>query len=463
MISLPLHYTSRIILFFNPLIAFFATLVLIFMQPAMVYASGQDGYVFDAKERFLDNGLQVIVVENHRSPVVGQMLWYKVGAIDEGVGQSGLAHFLEHLMFKGSNGLAPGEFSRKVRQYGGRDNAFTSWDYTAYFQTIPSDQLDQVMAMEAGRMRGLTPPLSAVESERDVVIQERKQVLDSNPMAQLSERMRQALYVNHAYGRPIIGWMPDIESLNWQQAKDFYDYFYRPDNAVLIISGAVKADDVFAMADRHFGSILNPDTPVQRHRSIIPDTRVRPHILLENETVSQPVWMIKGLAPSWAEDKVSSLALQIVDNWLAGSEGPLYQAFVVEKQLASGISFSYVPLAIGSSSWSVGLWPQTDMAPDMLQSALSVFLDNLQIDETRLKTVVSRMQDASVYERDSLIGPAMTIGHVLAAGGSLRDAETWPAMLDNITVAQVNKAIKEHLVSRAHTVTGLLTAGRGDE
>ena len=438
---------------------FFTILSLFFLQLAIVSAFGQAfdrKAVFAAEEMVLDNGLKVIVVENHRAPVAAQMIWYGVGSVDEAAGHSGLAHYLEHLMFKGSDGLQPGQFSQEVRRLGGRDNAFTSRDYTAYFQQVPIEGLEKVMAMEAGRMRGLNPPQDHVSSELEVVMQERRQVLDSNPLAQLGERMRHALFVNHPYGRPIIGWMDEIKTLDWPTVKAFYDRFYRPDNAVLIITGAVSAEQGFALARKHYGDIPRIGDMPSRVAFAIPDSRVSQHLILRDATVQQPVWMIRKRAASLAQDKPTALALSIISDWLSGVEGPLYQTFVVEQNLAAAIDFSYSPLSRSDASWSVSVWPAAGKTAEDLNTALTAFFQGLKIDEATLQRVIMRMQDAAVWERDSLIGPAMSIGHVLASGGSLEMAEYWPYELEALSVDQVNAVIKSAFNIDHGVVTGWL-------
>lgn len=442
-------------------IAFFLSFVFGFLQLATVEAQGQEA-VFNAQMRVLDNGLRIVVVENHRAPVVAQMIWYGVGAKDEASGETGLAHYLEHLMFKGTHSQPPGAFSKLVKRYGGSDNAFTSWDYTAYFQQIPVTNLDEVMAMEADRMRNLNPPQKHAISERAVVVQERNQVLERDPAARLRERMRAALFANHPYGRPIIGWMPEIEKLNWQKAEPFYKQYYRPDNAVLILSGAVTMDQVYEMASRHFGPVTVQGAAVERRTTRIAQSDVRPHFDLFHASVRQALFLMMGFAPSWGMDATDALALQIVDDWLAGVEGPLYQRFVVNEALASAISFSYNPYSLEQSNWSLGLWPIAGQNTASLKSALGDFFANLSITEEELSRVKNRMMDAAIYQRDSLMGPAMTIGHVMAAGGTLRDVETWPERLEEVTVEQVNKAIQTHLSFDQMTVTGWLDGG-GEE
>ncbi|MEM7679568.1 MAG: pitrilysin family protein, partial [Pseudomonadota bacterium] len=218
----------------------FQTLIAIFLTAGLLVISlpvAAKDKVFNAEYFKLENGMDVVVIPNHRTPVITHMVWYKVGSADEKPGHSGLAHFLEHLMFKGSLGFGPGEFSRAVKALGGNDNAFTSRDFTAYFQSVASQHLELVMRMEAGRMRKLNTPIEEVNAERKVVQEERRQRTDNNPQGRFREALNNALYVNHPYNRPVIGWGHEIAELSWQSAKAFYDQYYGPNNATLVVSG----------------------------------------------------------------------------------------------------------------------------------------------------------------------------------------------------------------------------------
>src|SRR5438552_3175228 len=214
----------------------------------------------------LGNGLQVIVIPDHRTPVVTQMIWYKVGSADETQGKSGLAHFLEHLMFKGTTKHPAGEFSETVRRIGGNENAFTSTDYTGFYQRVPREQLGKMMEFEADRMTGLILKDENVLPERDVVLEEYNMRVANNPEARLSEQIMAALYLNHPYGRPVIGWHQEIERLNREDALAFYRRFYAPNNAILVVAGDIDASEVRPMAERAYGAIpAQPAIAAQRH------------------------------------------------------------------------------------------------------------------------------------------------------------------------------------------------------
>ena len=209
----------------------------------------------------LDNGLEIIVIPDFRADVVTHMLWYRVGSADEPKGKSGIAHFFEHLMFRGTQNIPSGEFSKTVARLGGQDNAFTSYDYTGYFQRIAKDKLGQMMAMEAERMQKLIIRPDIVAVERDVILEERSMRVDGRPSSLLAEQMRKRLHKGTAYEVPVIGWRAEIERLNADDARAFYRRYYAPDNAVLVVAGAVTLNEVTALAQRHYGSLKPSGKP----------------------------------------------------------------------------------------------------------------------------------------------------------------------------------------------------------
>lgn len=246
---------------------FVAVAVLAFFLPARGWAQ-----IFDPDTFTLDNGMQVVVISNHRAPVVRHMAWYKVGAADEAPGETGIAHLLEHLMFKGTHNTPPGEFSAQVARNGGQENAFTSYDYTAYFQTIARDRLEMVMRMEADRMTNLVISEAQVAPERNVVLEERRSRTDNNPSAQLREQVSAALYLNYPYRRPIIGWEHEIRALDVDRILAFYKRYYAPNNAVLVVEGDITAEELKPLAEKYYGAIpRGPD--IVRERTTEPPAR----------------------------------------------------------------------------------------------------------------------------------------------------------------------------------------------
>src|SRR5919202_6797938 len=246
----------------------------------------------------LDNGLDVVVIPDRRVPVVTHMVWYRNGSADDPQGQSGIAHFLEHLMFKGTERHPAGEFSKVVSGVGGQENAFTSYDYTAYFQRVARDHLGTMMAFEADRMSGLVLDDAVVAPERDVVLEERRMRVETDPAAQLSEAMAASLFVHHPYGLPIIGWMHEIEGLNREHALAYYERFYTPENAILVVAGDVKPDEVRRLADKTYGLVAPDGGRPERLRPREPDPRAARHIDVADPKVEQPTLQRLYLTPS---------------------------------------------------------------------------------------------------------------------------------------------------------------------
>ena len=418
--------------------------------------------IYNANSIMLPNAMQVVVVENHRTPAVTHMVWYKIGGADEPIGHSGLAHYLEHLMFKGTELLPSGQLSKKVKSWGGNDNAFTSWDFTAYFQTVPKDKLEAVMRMEADRMRNLNFDDNEALIERDVVIQERRQRTDSNPSAQLSEAMRAALFVNHPYARPIIGWDQELQELTPTAAREFYHTYYAPKNAILVVSGDVDAKDVFSKAAIIYGSIDNNNALTRPEWPDVPKIYGKTEVTHAHASVKQPVWRKLYRVPGMGEDYKTALTFALVDEIIGGNTGRLYQSLVVEKKLASATSFSYSGISVDDSTLSVGITPMDEVTWKQVEQGLDEVLKDVAkkgVTDNEVKEAVSRIQDEAVYERDSLTGPAMMIGYQLVSGLSLDRIENWTQDLEGVTAQDIQAAVANYLFPEApdySAVTGRL-------
>lgn len=427
-------------------------LLIIALCPPQVYAQDrpapQNEKIFNAESFVLENGLQVIVIPNHRAPVVTHMVWYKVGAADEDWGKSGIAHFLEHLMFKGSEGLKPGEFSEIVRGLGGNDNAFTNQDYTAYFQSVAVESLETVMTMEAGRMRGLALPPEEVDSERMVILEERRQRIDNDPRAKFSEQVSAVMFVNHPYGIPVIGWLHEMEKLTRDDARAFYDRWYGPNNAILVVSGDVTGQQVLGLAQKIYGPL--PRVPVpERIRPSSPPMNSLTHVTLEHPAIHQPLVQIARRVPSYRQNKEDSLVLQVIDEIMGG--GPtarLYRALAVDQKIATGADFSY-----DSDSWDDStVWIMATPVPgaemEDVENALRAELRKLVatgVTAQELSDAKSRMQDQAIYARDSLSGPAMIFGQALVTGSTIDDVEYWPQSIAKVTAEQIHDVAKKYL------------------
>lgn len=404
------------------------------------------------------------MIENRRAPIVTQMVWYKAGAADEVQGVSGIAHFLEHLMFKGTTNLAPGEFNRIVARYGGRDNAFTGHDYTAYFQSVSRDRLDAMMRIEADRMANLTLAEREVLSERDVVLEERRQVVDQRPSSRMREQMAAALFANHPYGRPIIGWEHEITTLSRRDALDWYARWYAPNNAMLIVSGDVSAEEVRALAERHYGPIARKAVP-ERARAQEPPPVAARRVELRDPRVRQPSWSRAWLAPSHnralpgvlgadAADALD-LAAEIIGG---GPTSPLARALVHDRPLASGAAASYDSANLDLSAFWVFASPRDGTELRALETAIEETLARILregVSDDDVARAKRRTLDQAVFARDGIATAPRAFGTAFATGKDVAWVETWPQRIAAITTEQVNAVLRAVLGQDGH-VTGTL-------
>jgi zinc protease len=429
-----------------------------------VAAAPAHAQVFSPTTFELANGLQVVVVENRRAPVVVQMVWYKAGAADEVQGKSGIAHFLEHLMFKGTKDVPPGEFSRRVARLGGRDNAFTGWDYTAYFQNVASDRLESVMRLEADRMANLVLSDAEVAPERDVIVEERRQVVDQRPAAKLREQASAALFVNHPYGRPIIGWEHEMQGLTRQDALDWYARWYAPNNAMLVVAGDVSAEDVRVLAERHYGPIPRKAVPARARAQEPPPIAAR-RVELRDSRVRQPSWSRSWLAPSHAAafggvgpDQTD--ALDLAAELLGGAASSrLVRALVHDQSLATGISAFYDPTSLDPTSFAVSASPRPGVEIAALESAIEAVLRETLargFGDAEVEQAKTRLADSAILARDSAQAGARAFGAAFATGRDVAYVESWPSRLAAVTTAQVNAALRAILGSEAHVTSVLL-------
>jgi zinc protease len=436
---------------------------LIFVAASLVAGpSGAHAAMFDPKTFTLANGLEVVVIENPRAPIVVQMVWYRVGAADEPPGKSGIAHFLEHLMFKGTPSVPPGEFSKIVARNGGQDNAFTTSDYTAYFQRVAKDRLELVMKLEADRMKNLVLSDEVVLPERDVVLEERRSRTDNDPGARLYEAANAAMYLKHPYRNPVIGWEDEIKRLSTEDALAFYRTYYAPNNAILIIAGDIKVADVRRLAERYYAPI--PSRPIPpRVRSVEPEQEAARRVELRSAEVRQPGWSRRYLAPSLNRGETRhAYALQIAAEVLGG--GPtsrLYKALVVERKVATSANAWYTANAFDLSEFGFGVVPRQGTEMAKLEEAMDAELRRLLdqgIDATEVATAKKTLAASAIYARDSLRSGPNVIGRALATGRTVEEVESWPERIQAVTVEDVNVAIRAILNDR-RSVTSLLLPG----
>ena len=415
--------------------------------------------VFEPESFTLDNGLQVVVVTNRRAPIVNHMVWYKVGAADEEPGKSGLAHFVEHLLFKGTKTAKPGEFSDLIARNGGRENAFTSYDYTGYFQTIASDRLELMMKYEADRMANLVLTDEVVLPERDVILEERRSRVDNEPGAQLSEMARAALFMNHPYGISIIGWEHEMRQLTTEDALAFYRRWYAPNNAVVVISGDVTLDEVRPLAEKHYGALPRRAVP-ERLRPQEPVQMAPRRVTLQSPRVRQPSISISYLAPSFNRgDPGESYALQVLSEILGGgSVSRLYLSLVVEQGLAAAAGSGYGGDDLDLSTFTFYGSPRPGTDLDLVEAALRAEIEKLLKDgvtEAEVAEAKERLQSAAVFARDNVSTPSRVLGAALVTGQTIEDVEAWPARIGAVTAEQIN-AVARAVFDARRSVTAVL-------
>jgi zinc protease len=412
----------------------------------------------------LDNGLEVVVIEDHRAPVVVHMVWYRVGSADEPVGASGVAHFLEHLLFKATETLAPGEFSATVAANGGSDNAFTSFDYTAYFQRIAADRLDLMMQMESDRMNNLRLTQTDIETERQVILEERSQRVDSNPNAIAREQMRAALFMNHRYGVPIIGWRHEMEGLDMDDVLSFYDLHYAPNNAILIVAGDVEPAEVLALAERHYGPIPAPELSLRLRPSEPPQLAER-RMIYEDERVSQPYVTRSYLAPSRQSGaQQEAAALVYLAEILGGSSftSVLGTKLTFDTQTALFTGASYDGSALDDGTFSLTVVPAAEIglqeAEDGMDAALDEFLET-GVDPVQLERIRTQLRASEIYALDNTQGLAQRYGMALTQGLTVQDVQDWPAVLQSVTAEDV-LAAAARVLNRNQSVTMWVVTSR---
>ncbi|MDO5368838.1 pitrilysin family protein [Paracoccus sp. (in: a-proteobacteria)] len=414
----------------------------------------------------LDNGLEAVVIEDHRAPVVVQMLWYRIGSADEQPGKSGLAHYLEHLMFKGTDKLEAGELSRTVTANGGRDNAFTSYDFTTYFQRIASDRLDLVMGMEADRMANLRIGEDDWQAERQVVLEERAQRTDSDPRALFGEERAAVQYYNHPYGRPVIGWRQEMEGLTRDDALKWYDDHYAPNVAVLVVAGDVTEDEVRALAEKHYGPIPpKPDAP-RAERPQEPAQNAERRMTMADPRVPQPILSRSVIVPERNPgDQKTAAALSVLAELLAGSAQTSFlgQRLVLTGQ-ALWVGAGYDGLSVDPTSFSLAMAyaPGGDdaAAEAALEAGIRDFLAEGP-DPAQLKRVKTQLRAAQIYKQDSAHARAYDYGQGLAVGLTVEDVNDWPEILAAVTAEDVQAAARLVFEDRAGVTSLLKPAAPG--
>ncbi|MEX0338140.1 MAG: M16 family metallopeptidase [Arenibacterium sp.] len=439
------------------MVRFLATLLAVMSLSSAAQASEGD----EAVTSFvLDNGMQVVVVEDHRAPVLQHMVWYRAGSADEPKGASGVAHFLEHLLFKATENLEAGELSAIVAANGGQDNAFTSYDYTAYFQRVAADRLGLMMSLEADRMVNIRLTENDIETERGVILEERNQRTDNNPRALFGEQMNAVQYHNHRYGTPIIGWRHEMETLSMDDVMSFYRTYYAPNNAILVVSGDVEPEAVRALAEEHYGKIpANPDLQPRARTQEPPQTAAR-RLTFKDPRVAQPYVSRSYLAPerdSGAQEKAAALVL-LAEILGGGTTSFLTEQLQFEQQVVIYAGAFYSGKRLDDTTFDMIVVPAPGVslmeAEEAMDAAVQDFMKT-GVDAEQLDRIKYQLRASQIYARDNVAGIANRYGQALSIGLTVEDVQAWPDILQAVTAEDIMAAARDVFVEET-SVTGWL-------
>ena len=410
-------------------------------------------------EYMLANGLKIVVKEDHRSPVVISQIWYKAGSIDELNGTTGVAHVLEHMMFKGTKNVSSGEFSKKIAAIGGRDNAFTSRDYTGYFQQLHKSELALAMKLEADRMRNLILTKEEFSKEIKVVMEERRLRTDDQPHALVYEKMMSVAYQSHPYRRPIIGWMNDLENMTVDDAQEWYDRWYAPNNAVLVVVGDVDPKKVFSLAQKYYGEIKS--RPIASLALRKPQTEVTQAGIkrLQVKAPAKMPYLVMGYHAPVLHDANADwepYALEMLVGVLDGNESArLNKELVRDQQIASSINAEYDATGRGPGMFFLSGTPSEGRSVAELEGALRNEIKRLisaGVTEKELRRVRAQVVSGHVFQLDSMFYQAMQIGQLESVGLSYRDLDTIIKKLQTVTAKQIREVAIKYLIDDSLTV-----------
>ena len=431
----------------------FITAIMVLM-PATIFANPH--------EYMLENGLKLIVKEDHRSPVVVSLIWYKAGSIDELDGTTGIAHALEHMMFKGTEKIPGGEFSKQIAAVGGRDNAFTSRDYTGYFQQLHKQHLPLAMKLESDRMRNLILTENEFTKEMNVVMEERRLRTDDKPHALVYEKMMAVAFQSHPYRRPVIGWMNDLENMRMEDAQEWYDRWYAPNNAILVVVGDVNAKETFDLAKKYYGAIeTRPLTPLAERKPQTEPAQVGVKRLTVKAPANLPYLVMSYHTPALRDvtNDWEPYALEMLEGVLDGNASArLNKALVRESQIANSTGAGYSITSRGPSMFYLDGTPSEGNTVQELEEALRGEIEKLTRDgvtEKELARVKAQVVASHIYQRDSIFSQAMQIGRLESIGLSYRDPDKILEKLQAVTAEQVQNVAKKYLQDDSLTVATL--------
>lgn len=408
----------------------------------------------------LDNGLEIVVIPDRRAPVVTHMIWYKAGSADEPRGKSGIAHFLEHLMFKGTRTTPAGEFSRKVAEIGGRENAFTTTDYTAYYQKIPPDALAMVMGYEADRMENLVLTDRVIEPEKKVILEERRSRVDASPGAILGETVDAVLFKHHPYGTPIIGWEHEMLTLDRNDAIAFYDRFYSPNNAILVVAGDIEPPKVLELAEKTYGKVARRAGDISHDRPVEPEPVAARTVEYADPRVTRAKFERLYLTPSYYNaGKREAEALDLLAEVLGGSTtSRLYRQLVVEREIATSAGAWYQGGARDLTHFGFYGVPRDGHTIADIEAAIDAVIAEVVengVTNAELERARNNLVKTVIFERDSQTTMARLYGTVLSLGGTLEDIDAWPERVAAVTPADIHDAARKYLEKR-RSVTAYL-------
>lgn len=421
----------------------------------------------DVTSYTLDNGMDVVVIEDHRAPVVVHMVWYRSGSADEPIGASGVAHFLEHLLFKATDNMASGEFSETVAANGGSDNAFTNYDYTAYYQRVAADRLPLMMKMEADRMNNLRLTQEDIETERQVILEERNQRTENNPSALAREQFSAAQYLNHRYGVPVIGWKHEMEELSLEDALSFYDLYYSPNNAILVVAGDVEPENVLELAQEYYGVIPAEDHLPERYRPKEPPQTAERRLTYVDPRVAQSYITRSYLAPerdSGAQEDAA--ALVYLAELLGGSPftSTLGTKLQFETNTALYSGAGYGGMSLDDTTFVVYVAPAEGVSLSEAEAAMDRAIAEFMVEDIsdeRMEAIRTQLRASDVYALDNVQGIANEYGQALTQGLTIEDVKAWPEILQKVTPEDV-KRVAERVLNKNQAVTGWVVASEED-
>ncbi|MEN9725458.1 MAG: hypothetical protein RLZZ98_967 [Pseudomonadota bacterium] len=414
----------------------------------------------EIQEFKLDNGLKIVVQEDHRAPVVVSQVWYRAGALDEVNGKTGVAHVLEHMMFKGTKEVPAGQFSRLVAAAGGKENAFTAQDQTTYYQQLEKSQLPLSLRLEADRMANLNFSNEEFAKEIKVVMEERRWRTEDKPQSKVSEQFNSTIYHVHPYGRPVVGWMNDLENMTADDAREWYKNWYAPNNATLVVVGDVNAADVLKLAKQYFGK-LKPHALPARKPQIEPEQKGERRVIVK-APAKLPYVLMGFHVPALqdADKDVDPYALEILAAVLNGNASArLNQNLVRESQIAVDVDAGYDMIQRGRHSiFVLDATPSEGKTVADLEAAILQEIEKIKttgVTEEELLRVKAQVIAADVYQRDSMFYQAMQIGQLETAGFSWRLLQDYPAKLQAVTAAQVQAVAQKYFNQDNMTVATL--------